>query len=487
MMKKRICLLLVAFTLMTLFACANNTVPSDTERGTQNITSDDSVGSDELRPDLPSKDMDGKVFTILCTSWVNYAPLDITDVFIESSSEDGIESKTYERICYMQEKYSCDVAQYDIVSGQELSTILAANRSGDVPYDFGFIRSQNFAALVTAGSLCELSVIPHIDMEKPWWDKASYDSLSLLGKHFGLTSSLTTNDELATWVAYFNKRMISEFQLEDPYQLVRNKEWTYDKTFQMAQVVASDINNDGVWNAEDRYGISHVRDILMGVFNSSGVIIAENDYEGIPEFTFTDDGAITKMTELLSKFYRTDVVINMHNTDTGGDESQFFMNGNSLFYFSGIYTGNMLRNMDEEYGILPYPMYNDEQKDYISATSGLYLSLMVVPNGNGDLENLGLFLEDYAWYGYRYIMPEFYDVLLSQKVAFDEESREMLDIAFQNRIYDTGNIGNYGNIAESLIWLSSSYNKNLSSFIAAELPAAQRKIENLVRAVERWS
>ena len=63
----------------------------------------------------------------------------------------------------------------------------------------------------------------------------------------------------------------------------------------------------------------------------------------------------------------------------------------------------------------------------------------------------------------------------------------MLDIVFSRRIFDTGNIGNYGNIAESLIWLSSSYNKNLSSFIAAELPAAQRKIENLVRAVERWS
>lgn len=487
MMKKRICLLLVAFTLMTLFACANNTTPSDTDRGTPNITSDDFFGSDELRPDLPSKDMDGKVFTVLCTSWVNYTPLDITDVFIESSSEDGIESKTYERICYMQEKYSCDVAQHDIVSGQELSTILAANRSGDVPYDFGFIRSQNFAALVTAGSLCELSMIPNIDLEKPWWDKASYDSLSLLGKHFGLTSSLTTNDELATWVAYFNKRMISEFQLEDPYQLVRNKEWIYDKTFQMAQAAANDVNNDGIWNLEDRYGISHIRDILLGVFNSSGIVIAENDSEGIPEFSFTDEGTMTKMIDLLTKFCQTNICINLHNAQYDKDESTFFMNGGSLFYFSGIYTGNMLRNMDEEYGILPYPMYNEEQTDYISSTSGLFLSLMIVPNGNNDLDNLGLFLEDYAWYGYRYIMPEFYDILLSQKVAYDEESREMLDIVFSSRIFDTGNIGNYGNIAESLIWHSSSYNKNLSSFIASELPAAQKKIDNLISAVKRWN
>ncbi len=486
-MRKRLCLLLTIFTFLSLFACANSSKSGDSSRETQEVTPGSSDKSDELRPDLPSRDMDGKVFTILCTSWANYTPLDITDVFIESSSEDGIESKTYERICYIQDKYACDVAQYDIVSGQELSTILAANRSGDVPYDFGFIRSQNFAALVTAGSLCELSAIPHIDLEKPWWDKASYDSLSVLGKHFGLTSSLTTNDELATWAVYFNKRMISEFRLEDPYQLVRDKAWTYDKTLQMAQVAASDVDNDGTWNIEDRYGISYIRDILMGVFNSSGVVIAENNSEGVPEFSFTDEGSITKMTELLSKFYQTDVCINLHNAQYDKDESIFFMNGGSLFYFSGIYTGNMLRNMDEEYGILPYPMYHEEQKDYISSTSGLFLSLMVVPSGNGELDNLGLFLEDYAWYGYRYIMPEFYNILLSQKVAYDEESREMLDLIFRSRIYDTGNIGNYGNIAESLIWLSASYNKNLSSFIASELPAAEKKIDNLIRAVERWS
>ena len=83
-------------------------------------------------------------------------------------------------------------------------------------------------------------------------------------------------------------------------------------------------------------------------------------------------------------------------------------------------------------------------------------------------------------------MPEFYDILLSQKVAYDEESREMLDIVFENRIYDTGNIGNYGGIAESLIWLSDTYNKSLASFIASEVPAAEKKIDNLVRAVERW-
>ena len=63
----------------------------------------------------------------------------------------------------------------------------------------------------------------------------------------------------------------------------------------------------------------------------------------------------------------------------------------------------------------------------------------------------------------------------------------MLDIVFSSRIFDTGNIGNYGNIAESLIWHSSSYNKNLSSFIASELPAAQKKIDNLISAVKRWS
>lgn len=124
--------------------------------------------------------------------------------------------------------------------------------------------------------------------------------------------------------------------------------------------------------------------------------------------------------------------------------------------------------------------------DIIPGLQGFSSSLMVVPNGNNELDDLGIFLEDFAWYGYKHITPEFYDVLLSQKVAYDEESREMLDFIFDNMVYDTGNIGNYGQIAEKLIWLTSTYNKNLSSFIAGELPQAEKKIENLVNAVQRW-
>lgn len=358
-MLKRLCLVFAVLLLMTTVACTVMEKPVTDTTAAPSPPSD----SDEPRPALPPKDMDGKLFTILCTSWTNYTPLDITDVFAEQSSENGIETKTFERILYMKEKYNCGVGQYDIVSGQELSTILAANRSGDAPYAFALIRSQNFASLVTTGCLCELSVIPHLDLSQPWWDKQSYDSLSILGKHFGLTSSLTTNDELATWVAYFNKRMIEDNDLSDPYQLVRDGVWTYDKLFEMAQTVALDVDNNGIHDEKDRYGISHIRDVLIGVFNSSGVVIAENNSEGIPEFSFTDEASVTRIIDLLTRFYQTDVVINLHNVATGADESQFFMNGNSLFYFSGIYSGNMLRNMNEAYGILPYTV-EDQRASY---------------------------------------------------------------------------------------------------------------------------
>ncbi len=483
-MKKLLCLFLAVALLFIFVACNEG---NDHEETSATTASGDSTESDDGRPDIPAKDMDGKVFTVLCTSWTNFAPLDITDIYVEASSEDGIESVTYNRMLFMQDKYNCDVKQHDIVSGQELQTILAANRSGDVPYEFGFVRSQNFAALVTAGALCELGEIPYIDYENPWWHKQSYDSLSILGKHFGVASSLTVNDELSTWVTYFNKRMIEDNELENPYELVNDKKWTYEKLLSMAQVGANDVNSDGVMNAEDIFGISHTRDTVLGMFNSAGVYIAKNNDEGVPEFTFTDEASVTKITDILTKIYRTDVCINLHNVDTGLGEAEYFMNGKSMFSFSGVYSGTTLRNMNEAYGIIPYPMYDENQGEYYSSTSGLFLSLMVVPNGNGGLEELGMFLEDFAWYGYKYITPEFYDILLSQKVAYDDESREMLDIIFGSMIYDTGNIGNYGNLAESLIWLTSSYNKNLASFIGSEVPAAQKKIENLIRAVERWS
>ena len=53
----------------------------------------------------------------------------------------------------------------------------------------------------------------------------------------------------------FNKDMLQNYRLEDPYALVNNKKWTVDKLFSLASAVSED-NGDGKWTVDDYYGIS---------------------------------------------------------------------------------------------------------------------------------------------------------------------------------------------------------------------------------------
>ena len=49
--------------------------------------------------------------------------------------------------------------------------------------------------------------------------------------------------------------------------------------------------------------------------------------------------------------------------------------------------------MKDDFGIIPYPKYDETQTEYISSASSNFLSVCAVPVTNDDLENTGAFME----------------------------------------------------------------------------------------------
>ena len=487
-MKKVFCAVMVLALLLGGVACQTETgkppVTGSVTDGT--ATSVPEETTEVLRPELPEKDMDGRIFTILCTDWAGYSPLEITDIFVEQDSEDAIESATFYRNIHVSEKFKCQVEKMDCQAGQEYLTISAANRSGDCPYDITLVRCQNFNALVSGGALMDLDELPYTDITSPWWNEEAYDALSILGRHFGATSDITINDDLATWVTFFSKNLITDNNLESPYDLVEAGQWTMDKMYAMAKSVAKDVDNNGMVYENDIWGIEHIRDNFTGMLNSCDILIAENNQEGIPTFTIDSEASVTKILHIFELLYDKDTVINMHVMGSGIDEVDPFMENRVLFFVAGLYQGNKLRNMDYPYGIIPLPKYDEAQTDYLGSSSGLFTTLVTIPAVVYNLDDLGIFLEEYTWYGYEEIRPVFYNNLLERKIAYDDESAEMLNYIFDHMIYDTGNIGNYARLAEDLIWMTQDYNKGISSFLAGKLTAAKRQVDKMVNAVNKY-
>lgn len=106
------------------------------------------------------------------------------------------------------------------------------------------------------------------------------------------------------------------------------------------------------------------------------------------------------------------------------------------------------RNMQEEYGLIPYPKYDENQKEYYSAAHDNYVSFCV-PQTNPSPDTAGAVLEAMASYAYRETVPQYLDITLKGKYMSDAKSRKMVDLIVKGFRMDAGwiysrSIGGFG-------------------------------------------
>jgi hypothetical protein len=114
-----------------------------------------------------------------------------------------------------------------------------------------------------------------------------------------------------------------------------------------------------------------------------------------------------------------------------------FGSGRALFSASTFYYLNEFRDVEVEFGIIPYPKFTEDQSGYHSRVEG-GCKIAVIPVTNKKPENAGALLEAMACYGFNEIIPNYYEIALKRKNSRDEQSAEMLDLIFSTRSYDLG-------------------------------------------------
>ena len=88
-----------------------------------------------------------------------------------------------------------------------------------------------------------------------------------------------------------------------------------------------------------------------------------------------------------------------------------------------------MRKAEFNYGIVPFPKYDNSQRDYVSWIYGGAASCGV-PYTNPDLERTGVVLENLAAFSHKFVKNEYYEVVVQTRTVRDSDSIEMLDIIF---------------------------------------------------------
>ena len=94
--------------------------------------------------------------------------------------------------------------------------------------------------------------------------------------------------------------------------------------------------------------------------------------------------------------------------------------------------------MESDFGILPYPKYNAQQDKYYSRMEGCDMFFAPISASQDALDRTSVILEALSSESARNVIPVYYDLALKTKFTRDEESAEIIDLLFENRIFDLG-------------------------------------------------
>ena len=484
LMKKCLILLLAALLLSSCGQAAEDTAANEPAADTDPVLQETVAETEDPYLDtVEAEDFGGRIFNLLLRDEGSEVSWSIFDAVAEEATGEAINDAIYNRNLSIGEKYNVEILGE--MNKSSLNTLNNSVKAGDSTYDAAFLNTYDSGSAAQAGSLMEYGMLEDIDLTKPYWDQRCISDLSIAGKTYFLTGDISTIDKKATWILMFNKNLITSFDLESPYDLVNEGKWTIDKFQEMSADVSSDLNGDGEWTIEDQYGLATTPDTVHGLFYSCGGQYIRKDENDLPTFDMDIELCTTILEtagNILSKKENTLLSTNIKSSsNVFVDLRNCFVEGRSLFYGEVMFHVAGLREMADDFGIIPMPKLNEAQAEYITYTNPAG-PMLVVPMTTADLTCTGKVLESLASASHYTLTPAYYDIALKGKYARDEDSAAMLDILFANRVYDLTQAYGWGSMPASIKDLAVKGSTDLASLVASKQSSFDSAVEKFVSA-----
>ncbi len=434
---KRFITTILFFSLLLTISCGSGETTSDTTSGDQTTTAPEETTADIYADDLPEFNFEGAEFVMNArpmteTSWIT-STLDT-----ETENGDSLNDAIYRRNRILEERFNFKFV-IETVADDRRGAAYNSIMANDDAFDVFMLTDRDALGLAQEGMLVAYDNLEYINLDKPYWSQSLNQSLSICGKYYFAYGDFNLTAYDYTHMLVFNKALLENYKLDNPYDLVKSGKWTFDAYASMVKKTTVDLDGDSQMNENDLYGLHALtKQVLPGFWIGAGELSVEKNENDEPAFNLASDA---HFAEVIDKIFDITYGNGSYYVYTGGSSdakspSDMFINNKGLFLDTTFTPNTNLRDMDTDFGIIPYPKWDEAQDNYCSRVEGG--DVPMVPVTNQKLEMTGVILEAMASESAKLVIPAYYDKLLKGKIARDEESREMLDIIYGNRIYDLG-------------------------------------------------
>ena len=402
------------------------TVPTETTE-----PADPREEADKLLDALPKRDLSGSSVIIATVDTETICPL---------SSEDEVISSRSVATRAVEDKYNTLI----ITDPTDVETMLNSAveaAAADMYYaDLIALPLSSVGTFMQAGILANMYSLPFTDYTNKYYYDIT-DEAVFGGELMAVYGAANFNPEYLSCV-YFNRDIIEEYSLDDPYELVNSGEWTWDAMAKLARDAAASA---GVYSQGSGLGTDS---FIEGAALSMGIDYVTNRENTAPFVSYmAEDKLADDARGIVDTLYQ---LLYRDTSLAPEDEArELFSSGDLLFYFDRLYVMTWLPDSEVNWGILPYPKYDEEQRHYLSPLSNdapVYCALKSTPN----YETSGLILEalNASYYGYTT------DVYMNERINYclrDNESINMLELILDGATTDFAHmfVSGFSNLANA--------------------------------------
>ena len=442
-MKKTLAVLLAVVMLSSIFVSCKNEA--------EEITETDTVGTvAEMGrlAELGERDFNGAIFTVLDAN--DYPDMHVNYATEDTQTSSNISQALYTRDVVMKMNYNlgdikyvsitkasdgCDNLSTQVLAGQceydmVISTAVGASYAGTLP------------ALGINGVLRNLIDIEYLSLDKEWWSPLIYERLTINDTLFFTTGDIAPSLYQAPAAMYVNMDLLEQYHSDiDIFEIVENGEWTIGKLHELTKDVSQDLNEDNMMRAtDDFFGIAmffnglSIQNFVLGA-GSSFSTVKNNDLTMDNLKSETVGNLITAIKGLFPSMKYT--------YGDGGDQQNVidyaFKGGKSIFLAHQLECAMFhLRDMKDDYAVIPQPKTNTDQTHYISNINNWCDCFVSVPLSISEerMEFVGFMMEAMAAYSRDNLYPFIYGSVLKFQRVNDPQSSAMIDVIMDGIVID---------------------------------------------------
>jgi len=457
---------------------ASTTAPAGTEEDTSHLYDEEGY----LKSDLPELNYGGETVTVLY-----WSDVEMQEYEAEELNSVLVNDAIYKRNANVQEKLNIEFAWLSTPgnnnkTGEFVNYVANIYKGGDTPLDLISSYSRTTAMCAIEGYCADMADLPYLNFDMPWWPESLLDVVSIGDSIYFASGDASINVLHLMYAVYCNNDLLKNQQLESPIALVNSHEWTLDKLLQMTADAYEDLDASNKKDDGDFYGFVGANYGLDAFYTGSDLRLVEQDEDKL--LIISEDFFSDKAVDLCSKL---GAWIKSDDCYIAGTHQDTFVSQRALFIQDRCHLADrrLVGQVDFSYSILPTPLYNKDQENFISVVGNPF-SLYGIFSQSEDLDRAAAVLECWASEAYRTTTPAQFEMNMKLRYSETSDEADMYNIIRTTVCFDLGRLfNNKLNKITDIFYNAACDNKNWATVGSGQQKLLDKFIKNVAESFQK--